>query len=124
MSIVIESDSEGALTFPEEFVSVTVTLQTPSAKFPRVHARVTSFSATVQATESEPKVAVTVALPINDPDTVMVGVLLLVMLSVLDIPKSELAARSGADCGGVTVVLLITTLVNAVLTSELTPPPD
>ena len=123
MSIVIESDSEGALTFPEEFVSVTVTLQTPSAKFPRVHARVTSFSATVQATESEPKVAVTVALPINDPDTVMVGVLLLVMLSVLDIPKSELAARSGV-AGAATVVLLITTLPSAVPASELTPPPD
>ena len=119
MSIVNDNAAEVAL-LPDESESVTVTLQTPSEG----HGRVQAPEEIVQVTGDEPDfVAVTFAVPVNVPGTFMVGVVSCVMLSVLEIPKSELASRSGV--AGVEIeILLITTLDSAVPASELTPPPD
>lgn len=87
VSIVTDKAAEVAL-FPEESVSVTVMLQVPSDKVPRVQAP----DETVHVTLVDPVfAAVTVAVPVNVPETLIVGVLSLDKLSVLDIPVSESA---------------------------------
>ena len=67
--------------------------------------------------------AVIIAVPVNVPETLIVGVLSLVMSSLFERPKSEEDARSGA-AGVERVVLFITTFASAVLVSELIPPKD
>lgn len=120
VSIVNDNAAEVAL-LPDESESVTVTLQTPSGDR---CGRIQAPEEIVQVTGDEPDfIAVTFAVPVNVPDTFMVGVLSCVMLSVLETPKSDVASRSGV-AGAATVVLLITTLDSAVPASELTPPPD
>ena len=120
MSIVIVNDSADVLEFPEESESVTVRVHTPSDNEPKVQV----LEDIVQVTFVAPALdAVTLAIPKKVPETFIFGVSSLVMLSVLDNPKSDVASRSGV-AGAATVVLLITTLPSAVPASELTPPPD
>ena len=119
MSIVIVNDSADVLEFPEESESVTVRLHTPSDNEPKVQV----LEDIVQVTFVAPALdAVTLAIPKKVPETFIFGVSSLVMLSVLDNPKSESASRSGF--AGIEDSLLITTLDSAVPASELTPPPD
>ena len=104
-SIVTVSPVEVAL-FPEESVSVTVTTQAPSPNVVRVHVP----ELRVQETLVEPALdAVRPAVPVKLPATVNVGVLSDVVLSVLEVPRSEPATRSGV-AGVAIVVVLITTL--------------
>jgi hypothetical protein len=64
----------------------------------------------VQETLVEPAfVAVRTAVPVKLPATVNVGVLSDVVLSVLEVPRSEPTTRSGV-AGVAIVVVLITTL--------------
>ena len=119
MSIVIVNDSADVLEFPEESESVTVRLHTPSDNEPKVQV----LEEIVQVTFDAPSLdAVTLAVPKKVPETFIFGVSWLVMLSVLDNPKSDVASRSGF--AGIEDCLLITTLVSAVPASELTLPPD
>ncbi len=119
VSIVIESAADGALLFPAESLSVTVTLQTPSAKS---DAKVQAPDEIVHDTFVEPAfAAVTVAVP--ETETFIVGLLILVTLSLLELPESDAVARSGV-AGVEIAILLITTFASAVLVSELTPPND
>ena len=119
MSIVIVNDSADVLEFPEESESVTAILHTPSDNEPKVQV----LEEIVQVTFDAPALdAVTLAVPKKVPETFIFGVSSLVMLSVLDNPKSDVASRSGV--AGIEDCLLITTLVSAVPASELTPPPD
>ena len=61
-------------------------LQSPSDKVPRVQAP----DETVHVTLVDPDfAAVTIAVPVNVPETLIVGVLSLDKLSELDIPVSE-----------------------------------
>ena len=75
----------------------------------------------VQETLVEPSfVAVRIAVPAKLPETLRVGVLSLVALSVFDCPKSDELARSGVD--GVAIALaLITSPVNAAEGAESIP---
>ena len=119
MSTVIDSVSEVAL-FPAESVSVTEILQTPSAKVPRVQ----EFDETLHVTLVDPVfAAVTIAVPVNVPETLIVGVLSFVRSSLLELPESDEVAKSGL-AGLEIVALLMTTFASAVLVSELTPPKD
>ena len=121
MSIVIVNDSADVLEFPEESESVTVRLHTPSDNEPNVQV----LEDIVQVTFAAPAldaVTLAVAVPKKLPETFIFGVSSLVMLSVLDNPKSEVSSRSGF--AGIEDSLLITTLPSAVPASELTPPPD
>ena len=120
VSIVIESASDEALIFPAVSIIEAVILQTPSAKS---DAKVQVPEEIVQITLEDPFVAVTVAVPVKDPETFMVGLLFLVMLSSFAIPVSDAVARSGV-AGVEIAILLITTFASAVLVSELTPPND
>ena len=119
VSIVIASAEEVAL-FPAESVSVTVMLQTPSDKVPRVQ----EIDKTLHVTLVDPVfAAVIVAVPVNAPEVLIVGVLSLVMSSLFERPRSEADARSGV-AGVEIAILLITTFASTVLVSELTPPND
>ena len=120
VSIVIESASDEALIFPAVSLIKAVILQTPSAKS---DAKVHVPEEIVQITLEDHFVAVTVSVPVKDPETFMVGLLFLVMLSLLELPESDASARSGV-AGVEIVILLITTFASAVLVSELTPPKD
>ena len=120
VSIVIESASDEALIFPAVSLIEAVILQTPSAKS---DAKVQVPEEIVQITLEDPFVAVTVAVPVKDPETFMVGLLFLVMLSLFELPESDASARSGV-AGVEIAILLITTFASAVLVSELTPPKD
>ena len=112
LSIVIKSAEEVAL-FPAESVSVTVMLQTPSDKVPRVQAP----DETVHVTLVDPDfAAVTIAVPVNVPEAFIVGVLTRVMSSLLDLPESESDARSGvAGIEGAILSLVIVLVAVAVL---------
>ena len=120
VSIVIESASDEALIFPAVSLIEAVILQTPSAKS---DAKVQVPEEIVQITLEDPFVAVTVAVPVKDPETFMVGLLFLVMLSLFELPESDASARSGA-AGVEIAILLKTTFASAVPVSELTPPKD
>ena len=101
---------------PAESVAVTVKDQTPSASVPRVH----EVDEIVQETVEEPFVAVTTAVP-EEVETLIVGVLSEVMLSVSDVPAlSEAVARSGVE-GVATVDLLTTSPVSAGEALEVMP---
>jgi hypothetical protein len=78
------------------------------------------FNEIVQETLVEPAlVAVTTAVPEKVPETLIVGVLSEVMLSVAELPESEAASRSGV--AGVAIVdLLITRPVSATEGLEVT----
>ena len=110
VSIVIERAEDVAL-FPAESVSVTVMLQVPSDKVPRVQAP----DETVHVTLVDPDfAAVTIAVPV--PEAFIVGVLSRVMSSLLDLPKSESDARSGvAGIEGATLSLVIVLVAVAAL---------
>ena len=112
VSIVIERAEEVEL-FPAESVSVTVMLQVPSDKVPRVQAP----DETVHVTLVDPDfAAVTIAVPVNVPEAFIVGVLSRVMSSLLDLPKSESDAISGvAGVEGATLSLVIVLVVVAAL---------
>ena len=113
VSIVIKSAGEVAL-FPAESVSVTVMLQVPSDKVPRVQA---DPDETVHVTLVDPDfAAVTIALPAKIPEAFIVGVGSRVMSSLLDLPKSESDARSGvAGIEGATLSLVIVLVAVAAL---------
>jgi hypothetical protein len=93
-STVIDNAAE-VVALPAASVSVTVKDQTPSASVPRVHA----FDEIVQETLVDPTlVAVTTAVPEKEPETLIVGVLSEVKLSVSDVPAlSDAVARSGVE---------------------------
>ena len=112
VSIVIERAEDIAL-FPAESVSVTVMLQVPSDKVPRVQAP----DETVHVTLVDPDfAAVTIAVPVNVPEAFIVGVLTRVMSSLLDLPESESDARSGvAGIEGAILSLVIVLVAVAVL---------
>jgi hypothetical protein len=114
-STVIDKAAE-VVALPAVSVSVTVKDQTPSARVPRVHA----LLEIVQVTLVEPAfVAVTTAVPENEPETAIVGVLSEVMLSVSDVPAlSEAVARSGVE--GVAIVVLLITNPVSVAALEVT----
>jgi hypothetical protein len=103
------------VALPAASVSVTVKDQTPSASVPSVH----EVDEIVQETLEEPFVAVTTAVP-EEVETLIVGVLSEVMLSVSDVPAlSDAVAKSGVE--GVAIVdLLITNPVSAVEALEVT----
>jgi hypothetical protein len=104
------------VALPAASVSVTEILQVPSDKVAKSHVLVEI----VQETLVDPTfVAVTTAVPANVPETVIVGVLSEVMLSVVELPKSDAVARSGVE-GVATVDLLITNPVRAVEALEVT----
>ena len=122
VSIVIKSAEEVAL-FPAESLSVAVTLQTPSAKS---DVNVQAPDKIVHDTLAEPAfAAVTVAVPVKDPETVMVGLLFLVMLSLFELPESESDARSGvAGIEGATLSLVIVLVAVAALAGPANALPD
>ena len=109
---MIESAEEVAL-LPAESVTVTVMLQVPSDKVPRVQAP----DETVHVTLVDPDfAAVTIAVPVNVPEAFIVGVLTRVMSSLLDLPESESDARSGvAGIEGAILSLVIVLVAVAVL---------
>jgi hypothetical protein len=91
-STVIDNAAD-VVALPAASVSVTVKDQTPSASVPRVH----EVDEIVQDTLEEPFVAVTTAVP-EEVETLIVGVLSEVMLSVSDVPAlSDAVARSGVE---------------------------
>jgi len=119
VSTVIDRADEVA-SFPGVSRFVTVTFQTPSVSVPNEQ----EPDETVQVTSDDPAlVALMILVPVNVPETLIVGVVNLVMLSVFEIPESDADAISGA-AGVERVVLFITTFASAVLVSELTPPKD
>ena len=118
-SIVIVKVSDVA-AFPAVSDSVTLIAHMPSESVPSVHA----LEEIVQDTVLEPAfVALTFAVPVNVPEAFIVGVVTLVMSSEFEDPESDASARSGV-AGVEIVALLITTLDNAVLESELIPSRD
>jgi hypothetical protein len=115
VSIVIDSAVE-VVALPAASVSVTEILQVPSAKVANVQA----FDEIVQVTLVDPAfAAVTTAVPENVPETLIVGVLSEVILSDEELPVSEAVSSAGV-AGVATVVLLITTPVNAVEALDVT----
>lgn len=115
-STEIVSDAE-VDAFPAVSVSVTVTIQSPSANVANVQA----FEEIVHETLAVPFLeAVSTAVPENVPSTVKVGVLSLVLLSEFDEPESDPLCKSGVDGVG-KVVELITTPVSEDESPESTP---
>jgi hypothetical protein len=93
-STVIDNAAE-VVAFPAASVSVTEMLQIPSAKVPSVQV----FEEIVQVTLADPAlVAVTTAVPENEPETLILGVLSEVMLSESEAPAlSEVESKSGVE---------------------------
>jgi hypothetical protein len=117
VSIVSERAEEVA-ELPATVESVTVKLHVPSARDPKVQLPETI----VHVTSDEPAlVAVTIAVPVNDPETDIVGVSSFVTLSVDEDPRSDPEVRSGV-AGVETLCELITSPVNATESAESTPP--
>lgn len=107
-------------SFPGVSRFVTVTFQTPSVSVPNEQ----DPDETVQVTSEDPAlVALMILVPVNVPETLIVGVVNLVMSSEFEDPESDASARFGV-AGVEIVALLITTLDNAVLESELIPSRD
>jgi hypothetical protein len=115
-STVIDSAAD-VVALPAASVSVTVKDQTPSASVPRVH----TSDEIVQETLVDPTlVAVTTAVPEKDPETLIVGVLSEVKLSVSDVPAlSDAVARSGVEGVLGAVVSITIDLVSAILFAPL-----
>ena len=117
VSIVSERAEEVAV-LPAVVESVTVKLHVPSANVPKVQLPETI----VHVTSDEPAlVAVTTAVPVNVPETDIVGVSSFVTLSVAELPRSELEVKSGV-AGVETLCELTTSPVNAIESAESTPP--
>ena len=115
-STVIERADE-VPSFPGVSRFVTVTFQTPSARVPNEQ----DPDETVQVTSEDPAlVALMILVPVNVPETLIVGVVNLVMLSVFEIPESDASARLGTD-GVSMVALFITTPVKELLAADVTP---
>ena len=115
-STVIERADE-VDSFPGVSRFVTVTFQTPSARVPNGQ----EPDETVQVTSGDPAlVALMILFPVNVPETLIVGVVNLVMLSVFEIPESDASARSGTD-GVSMLVLFTTTPVKELLAADVTP---
>jgi hypothetical protein len=114
-STVIDNAAE-VVAFPAVSVSVTVMLQVPSDK----DARSQEVPEIVHEMLVAPVLAaVTTAVPANEPETLIVGVLREVMLSVEELPESDAVARSGVE-GVATDVLLITIPESAVEELDVT----
>lgn len=108
-STVIDNAAE-VVALPAVSVSVTVILQVPSDKDGRSQV----VPEIVHETLVAPVLAaVTKAVPANEPETLIVGVLREVILSEEELPASEDVARSGVDGVG-TEDLFITIPVSAV----------
>lgn len=119
VSTVIDRADEVA-SFPGVSRFVTVTFQTPSVSVPNEQ----EPDETVQVTSEDPAlVALMILVPVNVPETLIVGVVNLVMLSVFEIPESDASARSGTD-GVSMVALFITTPVKELLAADVTPASD
>ena len=117
VSIVSERADEVAV-LPATVESVTVKLHVPSASVPKVQLPETI----VHVTSDEPAlVAVTTAVPVNVPETDIVGVSSFVTLSVAELPRSDPEVKSGV--AGVEILCaLIASPVNATESAESTPP--
>jgi hypothetical protein len=115
-SIVIGSAVE-VEALPAESVSVTLSDQFPSARVAKVQepVEISQLMDVLPAFD-----AVKIAVPEKVPPTLIVGVLTLVTLSVLELPRSDPGSRSGVD-GVVIVDLLITIPVSAVEALDVTP---
>jgi hypothetical protein len=115
-STVIDSAAE-VVALPAASVSVTEILQIPSAKVPSVQVS----DEMVQVTFPDPALdAVTTAVPENDPETLIFGVLSEVMLSESEVPAlSEVESRSGVDGVSGAVVSTTIALVSARLFAPL-----
>jgi hypothetical protein len=93
------------VALPAASVSVTEISHVPSARAANVQA----FDVMVHVTLVEPAfAAVTTAVPENDPATLIVGVLSEVVLSVEELPESEVVSRSGV--AGVLGAVVSTTI--------------
>ena len=117
VSIVSERADEVAV-LPATVESVTVKLHVPSASVPKVQLPETI----VHVTSDDPAlVAVTTAVPVNVPETDIVGVSSFVTLSVTELPRSDPEVKSGV--AGVEILCeLITSPVSATESAESTPP--
>ena len=93
VSTVIDTAAD-VVALPAESVSVTEILQVPSDNVAKSHVLVAIVHKTLVAPCF---VAVTTAVPEKVPETLIVGVLSEVMLSVAEPPVSEVASRSGVD---------------------------
>jgi hypothetical protein len=115
-STVIDNAAE-VVAFPAASVSVTEMLQIPSAKVPSVQV----FEEIVQVTLADPAlVAVTTAVPENEPETLILGVLSEVMLSESEAPAlSEVESKSGVEGVLGAVVSTVIALLSARLFAPL-----
>ena len=114
-STVIVNAAE-VVALPAVSVSVTVMLQVPSDK----EVRSQDVPEIVHEMLVTPVLAaVTTAVPANEPETLIVGVLTEVMLSVEELPESDAVARSGVE-GVETEDLFITIPVSAVEELDVT----
>jgi hypothetical protein len=112
-SIVIVNAAD-VVALPAVSVSVMEMLHVPSANCGRSQV----FVEIVQETLVEPFVAVTTAVPAKLPETSIFGVLSEVMLSVAELPESDVVSRSGV--GGVAIVVLLITNPVSVAALEVT----
>jgi hypothetical protein len=114
-STVIDNAAD-VVALPAASVSVTEILQVPSDK----DAKSQELLAIVQETLVDPiLVAVTTAVPANDPETLIVGVLSEVRLSVVELPESEAVSRSGVEGVPGAVVSTVIAFVSARLLDPL-----
>ena len=115
---IVSERAEDVAVLPAVVESVTVKLHVPSASVPKVQLPETI----VHVTSDEPAlVAVTTAVPVNVPETDIVGVSSFVTLSVAELPRSDPEVKSGV--AGVEILCaLITSPVNATESAESTPP--
>ena len=122
-STVIERADE-VDSFPGVSRFVTVTFQTPSARVPNGQEPLEPVDVKEQVTSEDPALlALMILVPVNVPETLIVGVVNLVMLSVFEIPESDASARSGTD-GVSMVALFITTPVKELLAADVPPASD
>jgi hypothetical protein len=104
VSTVIDNPVD-VVALPAASVSVTEISHVPSASAANVQA----LEVMVQTTLVDPAlVAVTTAVPEKVPETLIVGVLSEVTLSVDELPKSDVGSRSGVD--GVLGAVVSTTI--------------
>ena len=113
-STVIDSAVD-VVELPAESVSVTEILQVPSDNAPKSHVLVEIVHETLVAPCF---VAVTTAVPAKLPETLIFGVLSEVMLSVAELPESDVVSRSGVE--GVAIVVLLITNPVSVAALEVT----
>lgn len=107
-SMVMERAAEASETLPARSVCVAVRLWTPSPKALGVKLQLPEPSAMAVPIDAPPSYTVTVAFASVVP--LRVGIVLLVTLSLLEIPESEAVVRSGTE-GALGAVVSITSVM-------------